>query len=68
MAVQTTKIDTVVKLITRKSGATIGQIEKATNWQPHTVRAALSRLRKRGMTVLLTQTAKDGKVYKATVA
>lgn len=68
MATQTTKTDTVVKLISRNSGATIEQIEKATNWQPHTVRAAISRLRKRGMTVLLSQAAKGGKVYKATGA
>ncbi len=68
MATEATKIDTVVKLISRKSGATIEQIEKATNWQPHTVRAAISRLRKRGMTVLLSQAAKGGKVYKATPA
>lgn len=64
MATQTTKIDTVLKLISRKSGATIEQIEKVTDWQPHTVRAAISRLRKRGMTITLSRTAKGGKVYK----
>lgn len=68
MATEATKIDTLVKLISRKSGATIEQIEKATSWQPHTVRAAISRLRKRGMTVLLSQAAKGGKAYKATPA
>ncbi len=66
MATQKTKTDTVIKLISRKSGATVEQIQKVTDWQPHTVRAAISRLRKRGMTVLLSQTTKGGKVYKAT--
>jgi hypothetical protein len=35
MATQTTKIDTVLKLINRKSGATVEQIQKVTDWQPH---------------------------------
>lgn len=65
MTAKTTKIETVTKLINRKSGATIGQIEKATSWQPHSVRAAISGLRKRGMTVLLSKTAKGENVYKA---
>ena len=65
MATQVTKIDTVTKLISRKSGADIGQLEQATSWQPHTLRAAISRLRKRGMTIVLSRTAKGGKVYKA---
>lgn len=36
------------KLLTCKSGATISQIQKAFNWQPHTARAAISGQRKAG--------------------
>ena len=43
-----TKIDTVCKMLSRPSGASIPQIQKATGWQPHSVRAALTRLRQKG--------------------
>lgn len=44
-----TKKVQVLSLLKRKSGATIAQIAKATGWQPHTVRAALTRLRQEGI-------------------
>ena len=65
MTTKTTKIETVTKLIIRKSGATIEQIKEATGWKPHSVRAAISGLRKRGMTVLLSKTTKGENVYKS---
>ncbi len=34
-------------LLSRPRGATMGQLQKALGWQPHTVRAAISRLRKK---------------------
>ncbi|WP_299985777.1 DUF3489 domain-containing protein [uncultured Ruegeria sp.] len=39
------------KLLSRKTGATIAQIQKAFGWQPHSARAAISMLRKAGHTV-----------------
>jgi len=64
----TTKIQTVEKFVSRKSGASIEQLLDATGWKPHSVRAAISGLRKKGLTILLSQTAKGKKVYKATQA
>ena len=46
-----TKTATVQTLLKRKSGATLASLQKATGWQPHSVRAALSTLRKVGYTI-----------------
>lgn len=45
---KTTKINMVRKMLHRKGGVTIDAISKATGWQAHSVRAALSGLRKTG--------------------
>ena len=37
-----TKTDKVVKLLRRKNGATIADLQKATGWQAHSVRGLLS--------------------------
>ena len=52
MATKPTKIDNVRGLLRRPSGATIAQLQKATNWQPHSVRAALTGLRKKGHEII----------------
>lgn len=41
----------VIKLLTRARGATVAEIQAATDWQPHSVRAYLSGLRKTGRTL-----------------
>ncbi len=46
-----TKIDDVVKMLRRPEGATIDALGKAMGWLPHTTRAALTGLRKRGYAV-----------------
>ncbi|PSL14820.1 uncharacterized protein DUF3489 [Shimia abyssi] len=51
------------KLLNRKSGATISQIQTAFGWQPHTARAALSTLRKAGTAIERSDTDK-GSVYR----
>ncbi len=42
------KIATVIDLLRRKDGATLAELTEATGWLPHTTRAALTGLRKKG--------------------
>lgn len=61
-----TKQELLVEMLSRKSGATIDAIAKATDWLPHTSRAMISNLRKAGHKVE-TEPGKDGKaVYRIT--
>lgn len=41
----------LVRLLKRDRGASISEIVKATGWQPHSTRAALTGLRKAGYTI-----------------
>ena len=43
-----TKSEAIRRLLSRKSGADLAALQEATGWQPHSVRAALSTLRKAG--------------------
>ncbi|HSS64833.1 MAG TPA: DUF3489 domain-containing protein [Gammaproteobacteria bacterium] len=45
------KVETMLMLLQRPEGAQLNELEKATTWQPHSVRAALTGLRKRGVEV-----------------
>ena len=58
-----TRREQLQKLLNRKSGATVAQIQKAFGWQPHTARAASSVLRKAGHTIERNATDK-GSVYR----
>ena len=51
------------KMLTRKSGVTIAQLQKTFGWQPHTARAAISAQRKAGRVVDRAETDK-GSVYR----
>lgn len=42
------KTDTVVAMLSRGKGATLDDMINATGWLPHTTRAALTGLRKKG--------------------
>ena len=42
------KIGMVADLLRRKGGATLAELIAATGWLPHTTRAALTGLRKKG--------------------
>ena len=53
-------------LLGRPRGATIGQLQKALGWQPHTIRAAISRLRKDGTEITLDRSGKTP-AYRMTV-
>lgn len=46
-----TKQDRVIELLKRQEGATLGELTGATAWLPHTMRAALTGLRKKGMQI-----------------
>lgn len=59
-----TKQELLVEMLSKKSGANIDVIVKATGWLPHTSRAMISGLRKVGHKVE-TEPGKDGKaVYR----
>ena len=64
MPAKPTKIATVERLLRRSSGATMAQLQKATGWQPHSVRAALTGLRKKGNDVQREKSAKGDTVYR----
>jgi len=58
MARQGTKQALLIDLLKRKKGATIEAIVETLDWQPHTVRAALTRLRQQGFWI--ERVRKDG--------
>ncbi len=43
-----TKLATILKLLRRPKGTSMAQLQKATDWQAHSIRAALTGLRKKG--------------------
>ena len=45
------KIAAVITLLQRKQGATLDEMIEATGWLPHTTRAALTGLKKKGHTI-----------------
>ncbi len=60
-----TKIAQVVELLQRGDGATLAELVAATGWLPHTTRAALTGLRKRGYAVGIDRADKvRGSVYR----
>ena len=63
-----TKTAILRKLLSRKSGADLDALRSATGWQPHSVRAALSGLRKAGYSIDRASPAKPGgsTVYRIT--
>lgn len=55
------KRDALLKLLHSNKGATLGQMQKATGWQPHSVRGFLSgTVRKKLKLKLRSQEGKDG--------
>ncbi len=50
-----TKANIILDLLQRPTGASISELTKATGWQPHSVRAALTGLRKKGREVVRTK-------------
>ena len=60
-----TKIAEVITLLEGERGATLAQLTAATGWLPHTTRAALTGLRKRGYQVTLDRSDRThGSTYR----
>ncbi|MFA7602794.1 MAG: DUF3489 domain-containing protein [Novosphingobium sp.] len=49
------KIGAVIALLSREGGATLAELIEATGWLPHTARATLTGLRKKGHTLEKTK-------------
>ena len=63
-----TKTAILRKLLRRKTGADLAALQSATGWQPHSVRAALTGLRKAGYGIDRADPSKPegGTVYRIT--
>ncbi len=66
----TTKSAMLRHLLQARSGASMARLREATGWQPHSVRAALSGLRKAGYAVERQDPKKPGSeaIYRITGA
>lgn len=53
----------VISMLSRRSGATLDALVEATGWLPHTTRAALTGLRKKGFSIERAR-EKDASVYR----
>ncbi len=60
------KPETILKLVRRKNGASLKFLQDATGWQPHSIRAALTGLRKKGHAVERSTDGKGVTVYRVT--
>jgi hypothetical protein len=63
-----TKIAEVITLLARDQGATLAEIVAATNWLPHTARAALTGLRRRGYAIERRGRAVGARAYAIAMA
>ena len=57
----------LLSLLKRPAVATMSQLEKQFAWQPHTIRAAISKLRSDRHDILLGQSGKDAR-YRLAIA
>ncbi|MEW4466328.1 DUF3489 domain-containing protein [Parasphingorhabdus sp. JC815] len=62
----TTKSSKVIALLSRGRGASIDEIGKATNWKPHSIRAFLTGLRKKGFVLAREHQGEEDTVYRIT--
>jgi hypothetical protein len=66
VAPRATKTDAVIKLLGRPKGATVGEIGVATDWQPHSTRAFLTGLRKKGRVIAKEKRRNGDTFYRLT--
>jgi hypothetical protein len=63
--VSKTKLGQLETMLRRPDGATINQLSKALDWQPHSVRGAMSgTLKKRGLAITSEKKEKGDRVYR----
>jgi hypothetical protein len=62
----TSKLGLIEALLRRPEGATIAQLTKALDWQPHSVRGAMSGAlkKKQGLTITATKSEHADRVYR----
>jgi hypothetical protein len=60
------KLSLVIGLLRQGDGATLVNLTEATGWLPHTTRAAITGLRKRGYSVIRERSEAGGSVYRIT--
>lgn len=58
------KKDQVLALLKRSQGASIEEIQKATNWQPHTIRSFFSRTVRKQLGLSITASLTKAKVQR----
>lgn len=61
---QESKTNLVLGMLQRAEGATIDQLASATGWLPHTTRAALTGLKKKGHVVTSEKVEGQGRIYR----
>lgn len=63
MSTKTTKSGTILRLISRKTGATLAQLVKASGWKTPSIHAALTGLRKKGHEITRDKNRRGVTVY-----
>lgn len=62
-----TKLALVIERLRRPDGVTIGDLVALTGWLPHTTRAVLTGLRKRGLVIERSRHETGGSVYRIAI-
>ena len=67
-AKSSSKSSLVLQMLQRPEGARIAQIVTATGWLPHTTRAALTGLKKKGHEITSEKSRREDRVYRVVAA
>lgn len=62
------KLEGVLNLVRRANGASIADLQEATGWQPHSVRAVLTGFRKQGVEITRSKNGDGVTIYTAAQA
>ena len=63
-----TKVGTVLELLRRPQGCSLDELIAATGWQPHTTRAALTGLKKKGHQLTSNKPNDGMRIYRIAAA